>query len=99
MNVAYLNTGSPWLLMAIVLLHFQTAMQFLLVIRMDGYYILSDLIGVPDLFSFMGPVLRSMIPRRAIDPRVLELKPWVRRTITLWVAVTIPALLYWVIEF
>ncbi len=99
MSVAYLYTGSPWVLVTIVLLHFETAMQFLPVIRMDGYYILSDLIGVPDLFSRLGPVLKSMIPGRPTHPRVLELKPWVRRTITGWVVIVIPAILYWVIGF
>lgn len=99
MGGAYLNTGSPWLLAAIVLLHIETATQFVPVIRLDGYYILSDLIGVPDLFSWMGPVLASMIPGRATHPRVLTLKPWVRRTITLWVAIVAPAMLYWVLGF
>ncbi|MGH3837653.1 MAG: hypothetical protein ACRDSF_18420, partial [Pseudonocardiaceae bacterium] len=75
------------------------ATQFLPVIRMDGYYILSDLIGVPDLFSRLGPVLKSMIPGRPTHPRVLELKPWVRRTITGWVVIVVPAILYWVIGF
>jgi putative peptide zinc metalloprotease protein len=99
MALAYLVTGSPWVLVVIVLLHIETATQFLPVIRMDGYYILSDLIGVPDLFSRLGPVLASMIPGRGAHPRVTELKPWVRRTITGWVAIVIPALLYWVIGF
>jgi putative peptide zinc metalloprotease protein len=98
-GLAYLVTGSPWVLVVIVLLHIETATQFLPVIRMDGYYILSDLIGVPDLFSRLGPVLASMIPGRGAHPRVTELKPWVRRTITGWVAIVIPALLYWVIGF
>ncbi|MGH3802527.1 MAG: hypothetical protein ACRDTD_20870, partial [Pseudonocardiaceae bacterium] len=99
MSLGYLATGSPWLLVAIVLLHVETATQFLPVIRMDGYYILSDLIGVPDLFSRLGPVLKSMIPGRGTHPRVLELKPWVRRTITVWVLIVVPAILYWVIGF
>ncbi len=99
MSYAYLNTGSPWLLVAIVVMHIETATQFMPMIRLDGYYILSDLIGVPDLFSWLGPVLASMIPRRPTHPRVLELKPWVRRTITLWVVITVPAILYWVIGF
>ena len=43
----------------------------------------STLIGVPDLFSRLGPVLASAIPGRPTHPRVCELKPWVRRTITL----------------
>jgi putative peptide zinc metalloprotease protein len=97
MSLAYLYTGAPWLLVAIVALHIETATQFLPMIRLDGYYILSDLIGVPDLFSRMGPVLASMIPGRPTHPRVLELKPWVRRTITLWVLIVVPALLYWVV--
>lgn len=99
MSVVYLYTGSPWVLVTIVLLHIETATQFLPVIRMDGYYILSDLIGVPDLFSRLGPVLKSMIPGRPTHPRVLELKPWVRRTITGWVVIVVPAILYWVIGF
>ncbi|MDQ2883772.1 MAG: hypothetical protein M3Y48_22110 [Actinomycetota bacterium] len=99
MSVVYLYTGAPWLLIAIVALHIETTTQFLPMIRLDGYYILSDLIGVPDLFSRMGPVLASIIPGGATHPRVLELKPWVRRTITLWVLIVVPYLLYWLIGF
>lgn len=99
MSVAYLYTGAPWLLVAIVALHVETATQFLPMIRLDGYYILSDLIGVPDLFSRMGPVLASIIPGRANHPRVQELKPWVRRMITLWVLIVVPYLGYWLIGF
>jgi putative peptide zinc metalloprotease protein len=99
MGVAYVDTGAPWLLVGIVALHIETATQFLPMIRLDGYYILSDLIGVPDLFSRMGPVLASIIPGRPSHPRVSELKPWVRRTITLWVLIVVPYLLYWLVGF
>jgi putative peptide zinc metalloprotease protein len=99
MNVAYIYTGEPWLLVAIVMLHIETATQFLPMIRLDGYYILADLIGVPDLFSRMGPVLASLIPGRPTHPRVRELKPWVRRTINLWILITLPSLLYWLVGF
>jgi putative peptide zinc metalloprotease protein len=99
MSVAYVDTGAPWLLVGIVALHIETATQFLPMIRLDGYYILSDLIGVPDLFSRMGPVLASIIPGRPSHPRVSELKPWVRRTITLWVLIVVPYLLYWLVGF
>ncbi len=99
MSAAYVDTGAPWLLVAIVALHFETATQFLPMIRLDGYYILSDLIGVPDLFSRMGPVLASIVPGRPTHPRVQELKPWVRRTITLWVLIVVPYLAYWLIGF
>ncbi len=99
MSAAYLDTRAPWLLVAIVALHIETATQFLPMIRMDGYYILSDLIGVPDLFSRMGPVLASVILGRPTHPRVQELKPWVRRMITLWVLIVVPYLGYWLIAF
>lgn len=99
LDVAYVNSGSQWVLVTIVFLHFETATQFLPMVRLDGYYILSDLIGVPDLFSRMGPVLISMIPGRPTHPRVLELKRWVRYTITLWVLIVVPWLLYWVVGF
>jgi putative peptide zinc metalloprotease protein len=99
LNIAYLNSASQWLLVTIVFLHFETATQFLPMIRLDGYYILSDLIGVPDLFSRMGPALMSMIPGRPTHPRVLELKRWVRNAITLWVLLVVPCLLYWVVTF
>lgn len=99
MSVAYLDARAPWLLVAIVALHIETATQFLPMIRLDGYYILSDLVGVPDLFSWMGPVLTSVIPGRPSHPRVRELKPWVRRAITLWVLIVAPYLLYWLVGF
>ena len=31
------------------------------VIRLDGYYLVSDLTGVPDLFARIGPVLRGLL--------------------------------------
>ncbi|MGH3720930.1 MAG: hypothetical protein ACRDRI_19190 [Pseudonocardiaceae bacterium] len=99
MSLAYVETRAAWLLVAIVALHIETATQFLPMIRLDGYYILSDLIGVPDLFSRMGPALASMVPGRPTHPRVLELKPWVRQTITLWVLIVVPYLLSWLVGF
>ena len=99
MSLVYLDTASPWLLLAIGLMHLETVRQFLPFVRMDGYYILSDIIGVPDLFSRMGPVLKSMLPGRKPHPRVRELKPWVRRVVTLWVLLVIPALVYFLLPF
>ncbi|MGQ0778100.1 MAG: hypothetical protein ACT4NY_27430 [Pseudonocardiales bacterium] len=98
MILVYLATGAPWLLIAILLMHLETVRQFLPFVRFDGYYILSDLIGVPDLFRWMGPVLKGIF-RRKPHPRVLELKPWVRRSITLWVILVIPALVYFLVPF
>jgi putative peptide zinc metalloprotease protein len=95
----YVSTDATWLLPGILLMHVQAAQQFLPSVRFDGYYMLADLAGVPELFKYVGPVLRSLVPGRPTDPRVQELRPRPRRLIMLWVAVTVPMLLFYVVTF
>ena len=45
------------------------------IIRADGYHILSDATGVPDLYSHMGPTLRRLLPWRRREPSALSGKP------------------------
>ena len=66
--------------------------QLIPVVRFDGYFILSDLAGVPDLFARVGPVLRSLRPGHPADPRVTELRPRARRFVTAWVLIVVPLL-------
>jgi putative peptide zinc metalloprotease protein len=91
---AYVATGFEPLLLLVVIQHFEIAHQLLPVVRLDGYYIVADLTGVPDLFARIGPVLRSLVPWRKADERVTALKPWVRAAITGWVLVVVPLLLF-----
>src|SRR5699024_10291793 len=56
------------------------------------YYILADLVGVPDLFNRLGPILGSLLPNSENPIGVTELKPWVRRVVRAWVLVVIPFL-------
>jgi putative peptide zinc metalloprotease protein len=63
-------------------------------LRLDGYYILSDLTGVPDLFTRITPILKSLIPWREPDPRVSELRGRVRVVVTVWVLLVVPLLAY-----
>jgi putative peptide zinc metalloprotease protein len=90
---AYALTGFEPLLVLIVLQHLQVLQQFLPFLRLDGYYILSDLTGVPDMFQRLKPTLRSMLPWKKTDEEADQLKPWVRWTITAWVIALIPVLL------
>ena len=90
---AYFLTGFEPLLFVIFIQQWQILYQFMPFIRLDGYYVISDLTGVPDLFSRIKPVLKSMIPGREMDKRVEELKQWVRVVVTTWVVLTIPLLL------
>jgi putative peptide zinc metalloprotease protein len=86
----YALTGFEPLLLLVVLQTFAIVQQSLPLLRLDGFYIVSDLTGVPDMLSRIKPVLASLIPGREPDPRVRELKPWVRRVVTAYVCTVVP---------
>jgi putative peptide zinc metalloprotease protein len=91
---AYFLTGFEPLLLLVVIQHLEIVHQLLPVVRLDGYYIVADLTGVPDLFARIGPILRSMVPWRASDEKVTVLKPWVRAAVTAWVMIVVPLLIF-----
>jgi putative peptide zinc metalloprotease protein len=86
-------TGADALLLVVPLLLLQMVQQLLPFVRLDGYHILADLTGVPDLFARIRPTLASLRPGREPDRRVTALKSWVRVVVTLWVVAVIPLLL------
>jgi putative peptide zinc metalloprotease protein len=90
---AYAITGFEPLLVLVIVQHLQILQQFLPFLRLDGYYILSDLTGVPDMFQRIKPTLKSLLPGRRAGDRVEELKPWVRVAISTWVIALVPVLL------
>ena len=93
-TAVYLANGNlEALLLLIVIEHMEIAHQLLPVIRLDGYYIVADLTGVPDLFARIGPIVRSLAFWRATDPQVTPLKRWVRAAVTAWVLVVVPLLI------
>jgi putative peptide zinc metalloprotease protein len=61
------------------------------VIRSDGYHILADATGVPDLYAHIGPTLRRLLPWRPAEPSAL--KGRARALVTVWVLVVVPVLL------
>jgi putative peptide zinc metalloprotease protein len=85
-------TGSGLLLLVIVLMHIEMIQQLIPTVRFDGYFVLTDLTGIPDLFSRIKPVLRSLVPGRPVDPRVKEMRPSARRAVTVWVLAVVPLL-------
>ena len=72
----------------------QMVRQLAPMVRFDGYHVLADLTGVPDLYSRIGPTLRSLLPGHRDDPRATALKPWARAVVTAWVLVIVPLLLF-----
>ena len=89
---AYFATHFEPLLLLVVVEHFEIVHQLLPIVRLDGYYIVADLTGVPDLFTRIKPILVSMVPGKKPDERVTVLKRWVRIAVTAWVLVVVPLL-------
>ena len=89
-GAAYALTSFEPLLLLVVIQTFAIIQQSLPFLRLDGYYIISDLTGVPDILTRIKPVLASLVPGRKRDDRVDELKPWVRRVVTAYIALLVP---------
>ena len=89
---AYLATTYKPLLIVVVSQQILILNQFTPWIRLDGYHIVSDLIGVSDLFARIKPVIKSLLSGQHPDRRVTELKPWARAAVTIWVLTTLAAL-------
>ncbi len=87
-------TGFDALLLVVVTQIVQMVRQLLPLVRFDGYHILADATGVPDLFQRIKPTLLALIPWRPTDPAARLLKPWARTVVTIWVLVTVPLLLF-----
>ncbi|GAB3568558.1 hypothetical protein GCM10027405_30390 [Arthrobacter alkaliphilus] len=87
-------TGFDALLLVVVTQILQMVRQLMPMVRFDGYHILADATGVPDLFQRIKPTLLSLIPWRKPDPQAQLLKPWARAVVTVWVLVTVPLLVF-----
>lgn len=88
----YLGTGYEPLLVAVLYVNIEIIQQLLPTLRFDGYYIMSDLIGIPDLFKYIGPILRRTLLRRPADERLRDLKRWPQVFVTAWVLTIVPLL-------
>lgn len=87
-------SGFDALLLVVVTQILQMVRQLLPLVRFDGYHILADAAGVPDLFQRIKPTLLGLLPWHWGRPESRVLKPWARAVVTLWVLVTVPLLLF-----
>ena len=88
----YVATAAPILLLVIAITHLEMLQQLLPFVRFDGYFILSDIVGVPDLFARVSPILKNALARDHRDPRVTGLRRSVRIVVTGWVLCVVPLL-------
>jgi putative peptide zinc metalloprotease protein len=82
------------LLLVIATQILQMVRQLTPLVRFDGYHVLADVTGVPDLFHRIKPTLLGLLPWRWRHPEVTVLKPWARAVVSLWVLVVVPMLAF-----
>src|SRR3954471_22246556 len=87
----WLATGLDVLLLLIGLQMLEIVKNLSPVIRADGYHILSDATGVPDLYAHMGPTLKRLLPWKRNEPSALTGRA--RLWVTAWVLLIVPILL------
>ena len=87
------STGWDALLLLVATQVLQMAQQLLPLLRFDGYHVLADVAGVPDLYQRIRPTLVGLLPHKWRSPENRMIKPWSRAVITLWVFITVPMML------
>jgi putative peptide zinc metalloprotease protein len=88
----YAATSAQILLLVIAVTQVEMLQQLIPVVRFDGYFILSDVVGVPDMFARVAPIVKSVLPGAHPDPRVAGLRRGTRIAVTSWVLVVLPLL-------
>ena len=104
---AYLTTHRELLLFAVLLIDLEILEQFVPFARLDGYWLLCDLAGIPDFFSQMTPFLHAVLPpklARKLDAvssdnagqheKLPAMKTGAKAAFAAYIAVTIPFLIY-----
>jgi putative peptide zinc metalloprotease protein len=61
-GIGYFATGQEALLLVAFVQHTIILQQLIPLLRFDGYYVLSDLTGVPDILSRIRPIFASLVP-------------------------------------
>jgi putative peptide zinc metalloprotease protein len=101
LGVIYRITGYPPLILAVAATTILMLEQLLPFVRFDGYWIVSDMAGVPDLFPRLAAALRHLVQgpgshgRHAAGkhpevggPGIKDLRAYSRRIIMLWAGAT-----------
>ncbi len=83
-------TGWHAVLLLVATQILQMVRQLLPLLRFDGYHVLADLTGVPDLYQRIGPILRASLPGRWHQPEATALKTWARLVVIAWVLIVVP---------
>jgi putative peptide zinc metalloprotease protein len=90
-----LATGNEFLLIAVLLINLEIAHQFIPFVRLDGYWVLTDLTGVPDFYSQSRPFLRSLLPKHmSTGSRLPALKRWAQGVFLGYIVLMLPVMAF-----
>jgi putative peptide zinc metalloprotease protein len=88
----YFALAQEWLLVLVFFVDLDIARQLLPFVRFDGYWALTDLVGIPDILSQMRIALMRRVRRGGARAGGAELKPWARPILAAYTLVTTPIL-------
>ena len=91
----YVVTGLEVLLVPVLLLDLDVIYQCLPFVRLDGYWALADLTGIPDFFSLMAPFVASLAAKRgSAAARLPQLRRGARTVFLLYTLLVLPVLAF-----
>src|SRR5918998_1484177 len=96
--VLFFVTGWEPALLIVVLINLEVIHQLMPFVRLDGYWALADVTGIPDFFAHMGPVIRGLVPFLKGGKKAPELKAWAKVVLLLYILITIPLLLFVLVQ-
>jgi len=85
---AYLATRQEYLLLLVLLVDIEVIRQFIPFLRLDGYWLLADLAGVPDFLSQAAPFLRRASAGRLSGEKLPSVRRSVKVTFAAFLVVT-----------
>jgi putative peptide zinc metalloprotease protein len=85
-------TGNEFFLVAAFLIDLDVARQLIPFIRLDGYWLLADLTGIPDLFAHAGPRLQRRLSKNGNGPAPAPLRRGVRHIFIAYTLLAVPAI-------
>src|SRR5207253_2726978 len=88
----YLLTAQEWLLVTVVIIDLLLVRQLIPLVRFDGYWALTDLIGIPDVLAQVKLALRERFRKTRMRTRQADLKPWAGVAFAVYAAITVPLL-------
>jgi putative peptide zinc metalloprotease protein len=96
MVVLFAVSGWEYLLFIVALVCFEIIHQLMPFVRLDGYWVLADLLGLPDFFSQIGAFVRSLVPFRIGQGgrKLPRLRWWAKVGFALYILIAVPLLTF-----